>query len=254
MNDLFRLDGTVALITGASSGLGRHFAKTLAGAGASVAVTARRMAELESLAEEIGEAGGRATAISLDVTDSKSVGAAFDATENALGSVTLLVNNAGIGVTRPSLDLTEEEWDQVVDTNLKGAWLTAQEAARRMIRANLGGRIVNVASILGIEPVSQVIGYAASKAALIQLTRALARELGPQEILVNALAPGYVETDLNRAFLASDAGRKMINRFPQRRLAVLEDLDGALLLLASPAGRFITGTVLVVDGGQSLIV
>ena len=251
MSDLFSLDGQCALVTGASGSLGRHFAIVLARAGAAVALAARRLDELEIIAAEIRAAGGAATAIALDVTDAGSIATAFSAAEEKLGPITLLVNNAGVAVTKPLLEYDEADWDKVMDTNLKGAWLVAQEAARRMVEAG-GGNIINIASILGLRVIGGVSAYCASKAGLIHLTKAMALELGPHGVRVNTLAPGYIETDLNRDFFASNAGRSLIERIPHRRLGQLEDLDGSLLLLASDASRYMTGTVVTVDGGHTI--
>jgi len=248
---LFSLDGQCALVTGASGSLGRHFANVLARAGAAVALAARRLDELEIIAAEIRAAGGAATAIALDVTDAGSIATAFSAAEEKLGPITLLVNNAGVAVTKPLLEYDEADWDKVMDTNLKGAWLVAQEAARRMVEAG-GGNIINIASILGLRVIGGVSAYCASKAGLIHLTKAMALELGPHGVRVNTLAPGYMETDLNRDFFASNAGRSLIERIPHRRLGQLEDLDGSLLLLASDASRYMTGTVVTVDGGHTI--
>lgn len=249
MSDLFRLDGRCALVTGGSGSLGRHFADVLARAGAAVAVAARRLDRLETLAAEIGAAGGKAMAVALDVTDAGSIDAAFAAAEEELGPVTVLVNNAGLTVTKPLLEHDEADWDKVMDTNLKGAWLVAREAARRMAAAG-GGNIINIASILGLRVAGTVPAYCASKAGLIHLTRAMALELARDGIRVNALAPGYIETDINRDFFAGEAGQRLIKRIPQRRLGQLEDLDGALLYLASDASRYMTGSVVTVDGGH----
>lgn len=251
MSYLFSLDGQCALVTGASGSLGRHFANVLARAGAAVALAARRLDELEIIAAEIRAAGGAATAIALDVTDAGSIATAFSAAEEKLGPITLLVNNAGVAVTKPLLEYDEADWDKVMDTNLKGAWLVAQEAARRMVEAG-GGNIINIASILGLRVIGGVSAYCASKAGLIHLTKAMALELGPHGVRVNTLAPGYIETDLNRDFFASNAGRSLIERIPHRRLGQLEDLDGSLLLLASDASRYMTGTVVTVDGGHTI--
>ena len=248
MADLFDLTDSVVLVTGASGGLGRHFALTLARAGARVAVGARRAAELQETVDLIGAAGGAALPVDLDVTSASPVREAVKAVVERWGRIDVLVNNAGIVATAPVLDLPEAEWDQVLDTNLKGAWLTAQAVARAMV--GRGGAIINIASILGLRAVAEVSAYAASKAALIHLTRTLALELARHRIRVNALAPGYVETDLNRAFFASDAGQALIRRIPQRRLGRPEDLDGPLLLLASPASAYMSGAVVVVDGGH----
>jgi len=247
----FDLSGRAALVTGASSGLGRHFAIVLARAGAKVALAARRSEALTALAREIESFDGRAVPVRMDVTDKASVSAAIEAAETELGAVHILVNNAGIAVMRPLLEQTEDDWDRVIDTNLKGAFLVAQEVARHMVRLGHGGSIVNVASILGIGALAQLAGYAAAKAGLIQLTKAMAIELARYDIRVNALIPGYVETDLNRDFFASPEGERLVKRIPQRRLARPEDLDGPLLLLASDASRHMTAGAIVVDGGHS---
>jgi NAD(P)-dependent dehydrogenase (short-subunit alcohol dehydrogenase family) len=253
MRDPFDLHGATALVTGASSGLGEHFARTLAAAGAAVAVAARREDRLGALVRDIASAGGRAVAVPMDVTDGASVTAGFEAAAAALGGpIVVTVNNAGVSLPKPSLDLGEADWDQVVDTNLRGAWLVAQAAARRLVAAKRAGRIVNIASIVGLRPIGQLAPYAAAKAGLVHLTRTLAMEWARHGIQVNAIAPGYVETDLNREFWTTPAGRRLVERIPQRRLGRPQDLDGALLLLASDAGAFMTGSVIVVDGGHAV--
>lgn len=246
----FDLQGRIALVTGASSGLGLHFAGALAAAGASVAVAARRTDRLQQTVEAIEAAGGRALAVPADVTELASVRACFAAVEARWGTVDLVVNNAGAAVARPLLEQTEDDWDAVVDTNLKGAWFVAQEGARRMVAAGRPGAIVNIASITGERVAGGVAPYCASKAGLIHLTRAMALELARHGIRVNALAPGYIETELNRDFLASTAGERLQARIPQRRFGRPEELVGPLLLLASDAGAFMTGSVLAVDGGH----
>lgn len=243
------MHGRTALVTGASSGLGLHFAQTLARAGAAVALAARRIDRLEESCRQIEAEGGRAIAVQMDVTSAASIHAAFADATARLGRLDVLVNNAGTTLTKPLLDITEQEWDGVMDTNLKGCFLTAQEAARIMV-AQGGGSIVNVASILGLRVAAQLAPYVASKAALIRLSQAMALELARHGVRVNALCPGYMETDLNRDFFASAAGQALIKRIPQRRLGQLEELDGPLLLLCSDAGAYMTGAVIAVDGGH----
>ena len=244
------LEGRTALVTGANGGLGSHFARTLAQAGAKVAVAARRADSVREVRDAIVSAGGKAEPVALDVTDAASVARAFDQAAAKLGPVTVVINNAGIAVTKPLLEHTEEDWCQVIEVNLNGAWRVAQAAARHMVQHEGGVSIVNIASILGLRVSAQVPSYAASKAALIQLTKAMALELARYRIRVNALAPGYVETGINREFFASDAGQALIKRVPQRRIGRPDELDGALLLLASDAGSYTTGAVLAVDGGH----
>lgn len=246
----FTLENRIALVTGASSGLGEHFAATLAAAGAKIAVAARRVEKLESLVQRLRENGADAMAVSLDVSDAKSVRAAYQQIEENLGTVDLIVNNAGVASTQGFLDVDEATWNEVLDTNLKGAFLVAQEGARRLVQAGKPGCIVNIGSILGERVAGSASPYAASKAGLIQLSKAMALELARHNIRVNALAPGYVITDLNRDFLTSEAGQRLMTRIPQRRFAYPQELDGPLLLLASNAGSYMTGSVLAVDGGH----
>lgn len=252
MGDLFRLDGQKILVTGASSGLGRHFALTLARAGAAVALAARSADKLAEAAAEIGRLGSRAISVPLDVTDASSVREAVARAEAELGGLTTLVNNAGVVVSKPLFEHDENDWDRVMDTNLKGAWLVAQEVARRMVAHAQGGCIINIASILGLRAVGGVPEYSASKAGLIHLTKVMALELARHNIRVNAIAPGYIRTDLNRGFFESEAGQAMVRRIPQRRLGEPGDLEGALLLLASDASRYMTGAIIPVDGGHLL--
>lgn len=244
------LTSKCAFVTGAFGDLGRHFAMTLARAGAKVALAGRRIDEGRKLAERIATDGGTATVVALDVASPASVAHAIVEATRALGPIDILINNAGIAVTRPVLEQTEEDWNNVIDVNLTGAWRVAQAVARHMKDRGKGGSIVNIASILGLRVAAQVPAYVASKAGLIHLTRALALELARHRIRVNALVPGYIETDLNREFFASEPGQTLVKRIPQRRLGKPGHLDGPLLLLASDASEYMTGSTLVIDGGH----
>lgn len=250
MTCIFSLDGSHILVTGASSGLGQHFVQTLANVGARVSLAARRERALAEAVSGIRAHNGQATAVAMDVTDADSIERALDNAEEAFGPVSVLINNAGVTEARPALEVDEAGWEKVLDTNLKGAWLAAQRTARRMVRHRIGGSIVNIASILGLRVAGGVAPYAISKAGVIQMTKALALEWARYGIRVNAIAPGYIETDLNRDFFASSAGQALIKRIPQRRLGEARELDGALILLASNASSYLTGSVIAVDGGH----
>lgn len=247
----WRLDGRRALITGASGGLGLHFANVLAAAGAEVILAARRVDKLQHEAERLRGAGAKAHCVAMDVVDAASVREAFDDAEKVAGGrLDIIVNNAGISGRSFFLNVDEEEWDSVVDTNLKGAYLVAREASKRLVEAQQGGSIINIASILGLRVTGAVSPYCASKGGLIQLTKAMALELARNKIRVNAIAPGYISTDMNSDFWETDQGKKMLARIPQRRLGSPAELDGPLLLLASEAGSYMTGAVIEVDGGH----
>ena len=250
---VFDLDGQTAFITGASSGLGHRFALTLARAGARVALAARRLDRLESLAEEIEGFGGRALCFEVDVTDEASVNAAVDGAETELGAVTVVVNNAGVALPKPAIKHTVEDYDFILDTNLKGAWLVATAAGRRMIQHGHGGTIVNIASMAAFKVLPGLALYAMSKAGVVQMTKALALEWARYGIRVNAIAPGYVETEMNSDYFKTDQGRAELDRTLRKRLAGPEELDGTLLLLTSKASDYITGTVITIDDGQSLV-
>jgi NAD(P)-dependent dehydrogenase (short-subunit alcohol dehydrogenase family) len=247
---LFNLKGRVALVTGASSGLGVRFAEVLAREGAPVALVARRTDRLAAVKTRIEQAGGRAIAIGADVLDRNAMTRAFDEAEKALGTVTILVNNAGVAHSGRAVELPEAEWRRVVGTNLDAVFFWAQEAARRMLAAGTGGAIVNVASVLGFGVSKGTVAYAVAKAGVIQLTKALGLELAFKGVRVNAIAPGWIVTDLNRDYLMSEQGAAITREIPVGRFGEERDLDGALLLLASDAGRFIAGATIVVDGGQ----
>jgi NAD(P)-dependent dehydrogenase (short-subunit alcohol dehydrogenase family) len=246
----FDVRGRVALVTGASSGLGDNFARVLAGAGATVAVAARRSDRLEALVRDIAAAGGKASAVAMDVSDPASVAAGFAAVVESLGAPDIVVNNAGVAQTKASLELTEEDWRGVMGTNLDGVWRVAQAGARAMVAAGKGGSIINIASVLGMRVATNLLAYATAKAGVIQMTEALALEWARYKVRVNAIAPGYVETEINRGFFGTEAGQAMVKRVPQRRIGEPSDLDGALLLLASDASSYMTGATVVVDGGH----
>jgi NAD(P)-dependent dehydrogenase (short-subunit alcohol dehydrogenase family) len=248
--ELFNLKGRVALVTGASSGLGLRFAEVLAEEGAAIALVARRADRLAALKERIEKAGGRAVAIEADVLDRKAMVRAFDQAEQAFGTVTILVNNAGVAHAHRAVDLPEEEWRRVVGTNLDAVFFWAQEAARRMLAAGKHGAIVNIASVLGFGVSKGTVAYATAKAGVIQLTKTLGLELAFKGVRVNAIAPGWIVTELNRDYLLSEQGAAIKREIPVGRFGEERDLDGALLLLVSDAGRFIAGTTIVVDGGQ----
>ncbi len=249
--NIFDLSGHLAVITGGGTGLGKRFAKVLSEAGASVVLCARRTDKLQETAAEINQAGGRALCVPMDVTDAAQVAAGFDAAQ-AFGQISILVNNAGVAGQSMLLDMHETEWDTVLDTNLKGAWLVAREAARRMIAAGTSGSIINIASILGYTAQKGTGPYAASKAGLIQMTRVMALEWAKYKIRANVIAPGYFATDMAEDFLTSETAKNMIKRIPQRRLGCPDQLDGTILLLASDASEYMTGTTIAVDGGHSL--
>jgi len=250
-SELFDLSGRVALVTGASSGLGVRFAEVLAANGAKVVLVARRADRLAAVKAAIEKAGGRAIVAEADVLDRAAMMRAFDAAEKAFGTVTILVNNAGITHADRVAEMPEETWRRVTGTNLDAVLYWAQEAARRMIAARQQGAIVNIASILGYGVSKGVAAYAVAKAGVIQLTKALALELAFKGVRVNAIAPGFVVTEINREYLAGK-GAEMTKHIPVGRIGGTRDLDGALLLLASDAGRFMAGATIVVDGGQML--
>jgi 3-oxoacyl-[acyl-carrier protein] reductase len=249
MSDMFDVSKEVILVTGASQGLGRQFARVLSAHGAAVALAARQTAKLKSLQDEIRGKGGRAVAVQMDVTDTASIAKAIDSAEAALGPVSVLINNAGIAVEKLAVDQTEADWDSVINANLKGAYFAATEMARRMIARKQEGNIVNIASVLGSGVMKFLSPYTISKAGIIQATKAMALELAGNRIRVNALAPGYIDTEMNHEFWSTPAGEKLTKRIPQRRVGAESDLDGAIMLLASSASRYMTGSVVTVDGG-----
>jgi 3-oxoacyl-[acyl-carrier protein] reductase len=248
--EIFSLAGKTALVTGASSGLGVRFAECLAENGAAVVAVARRPDRLKTVTAAIEKSGGKAIAVEADVQDRAAMRRAFDAAEKAFGTVTILVNNAGVVSSGRAVDLPEEEWRRVLSTNLDAVFYWAQEAARRMLAAGQSGAIVNIASVLGFGVDKGVIAYATAKAGVVQLTKALALELAFKGIRVNAIAPGWIMTDMNRDYLAGERGAVLKRNIPIARFGEERDLDGPLLLLVSDAGRFVTGATIVADGGQ----
>jgi 3-oxoacyl-[acyl-carrier protein] reductase len=249
---LFDLTGHVAMVTGASGGLGLRFAQVLAANGAAVALVARRADKLRDAKAAIEQDGGRAIAIEADVLDAAAMTRAFDEAEAALGTVTVLVNNAGVAQAVRAIDMSAAEWRRVLGTNLDSVFLWSQEAARRMLAANKPGSIVNIASVLGFGVAKGVAAYATAKAGVVQLTKALAMELTFKGIRVNAIAPGWFVTDINRDYLESSAAAGLKRDIPAGRFGADGDLDGALLLLVSNAGGYISGATIVVDGAQSV--
>ena len=248
--DMFNLTGQVALVTGASSGLGHHFAQVLANAGAVVVLAARRVNALQETKELIEAAGGQAIVVPCDLTEPDSVVCAVASAEEAAGPIRILVNNAGVTDTGLFVETSQDDWNAIIETNLNGSARVSRAVAQRMIAKQTGGSILNVASILGLRVAGQVAAYSASKAGLIQLSKSMALELACYNIRVNALCPGYIETELNRVFFSKQAGQSLIKRIPQRRLGKLEELSGPLLLLCTDAGSYITGATLSVDGGH----
>jgi NAD(P)-dependent dehydrogenase (short-subunit alcohol dehydrogenase family) len=245
-----RLDGKTALVTGASSGLGRRFAEVLADAGAAVALCARRTDRLEDLARAIRAAGGRAEPIAMDVADTASIRAAVAEAERRMGPIGILVNNSGVGGEGRLMDVDEEVFDQTFGVNVRGAFFVAQAVARRMAETG-GGRIVNIASVAGLKPIGGIGVYSMSKAAVVMMTRAMATEWARRGIDVNAICPGYISTEINERHWETEGGRKLIERLPRRRLGRPEDLDALLLLLCSDAGGFVNGAVVSADDGMA---
>ena len=250
MKHYFDLSDKTALITGASKGIGRQFSLSLAAAGATVVLTGRSIEPLQALALEINSSGGRAIAQAMDVTDPHSVENAISLIEEKAGAIDILVNNAGITSVSSSFEQSYDDWNAVLQTNVSGAWLTSIAVARRMRDKKSPCSIINIASILGIRVVANLAAYNASKAALIQLTKSLALEFAPYAIRVNAIAPGYIATEMNQSFFQGPAGKAMIRRIPQGRIGQVEDLVAPLLLLASDASSYMTGSVIAVDGGH----
>jgi NAD(P)-dependent dehydrogenase (short-subunit alcohol dehydrogenase family) len=246
------LKGQVAVVTGASGGLGAHFARLLASCGAAVALTARRVDKIEAVAQQIRAGGGNAIALPLDVAEAETIGPALDAIVAELGGLHILVNNAGVGGEGLALDISIETFDSTFAVNVRGSFFAAREAARRMIAAGVEGRIVNIASIASHTVLPGLSAYCGSKAAVAMLTKSLAREWARRGIAVNALCPGYIETDINASWWPTEGGQRQLKGFPRRRLMAAEDLDAAFLMLAGPAAGAITGSVITIDDGQSL--
>ena len=247
MKDIFNLDGKTAIVTGASSGLGKHFAKTLSEAGANLVICARRIQNLEKLKDEID---GEVLVLPLDVTSEESVSNFFSKVESSIGSADILINNAGTSDPKRFKDLDEESWNYVLETNLNGAYRVAKNFTDHLIKDNKGGSIINIASILGLRVGLNLASYATAKAGLVQLTKSMALELARSKVRVNAIAPGYILTEINDDFFATTDGQNYIKNIPMNRLGLESDLDGVLLLLSSEASSFMTGSIIPVDGGH----
>jgi NAD(P)-dependent dehydrogenase (short-subunit alcohol dehydrogenase family) len=251
------LSGRVALVTGASSGLGAQFAKTLAAAGAGVVLAARRVERLKTLRAEIEAADGDAHVVGMDVTDLDSIRAAVAHAETEMGTIDILVNNSGVSTTQRLTDVSAEDYDYVMNTNARGAFFVAQEVAKRMIARSkgaapgtfTGGRIVNVASMAGLRVLSQIGVYAMSKAAVVHMTRAMALEWGRHGINVNAICPGYIDTEINHHHWQTEAGQKLVQMLPRKRLGKPSDLDTTLLMLCANESHFVNGAVIAADDG-----
>jgi hypothetical protein len=254
------LSGRVALVTGASSGLGEQFAKTLAKAGAAVVLAGRRVERLKTLHAEIEAGGGDAHVVRLDVTDHDSIKAAVAHAETEVGTIDILVNNSGVSTTQKLVDVTEDDYDFIFDTNTKGAFFVAQEVGKRMLaRAKgsapgtfTGGRIVNIASMAGVRVLSQIGVYCMSKAAVVHMTRAMALEWGKFGINVNALCPGYIDTEINHQHWKTDAGKRLIDMLPRKRIGKPQDLDSVLMMLVANESHFINGAVIQADDGFAI--
>ena len=250
------LTGQVAFVTGASSGLGLRFARILAQNGASVALAARRTDRIESEAEAIRSSGGRAVAVTLDVSDAAMIAPAMDEAEAALGPISILINNAGVGGQGLLMDIPLETWDETFNVNVRGVFLCGREAARRMMASGVAAekraRIVNIASVHAYAMLPGIGAYCASKAGVGMLTEVMAREWARAEIAVNAICPGYILTDINTDWFDTEPGAKQLKGFPRRRLVDDEALDAALVMLTGPAAKFITGSSFTIDDGQML--
>jgi NAD(P)-dependent dehydrogenase (short-subunit alcohol dehydrogenase family) len=248
----FSLAGRVALVTGASSGFGAHFATVLARAGAKVACVARRRDRVDALAGSLRDIGAQAVGCAMDVTDLASIRAGFDTVEAVIGTVDLLINNAGLSAPAPFPQMTDEQWSSVLDVNLSAPYRVSREMCQRLIAKGQPGAIIHIASILGHLAKAMFLNYGTTKGALINLTQAMALDLLPHRIRVNAIAPGYFPTEMTNPFFETDAGKKEIAALPPGRLGRLDELDGPLLLLASDASSYMNGSVLTVDCGHSI--
>jgi NAD(P)-dependent dehydrogenase (short-subunit alcohol dehydrogenase family) len=253
MSDIFDISGRVAIVTGASSGIGMHMAKFLASRGARVAAVARQMDKLEAVVEEISANGGEALAIRCDVADDTSIHDCIASVNSKWGAPRILLNNAGVSVIKDALSVTREDWDRVIGTNLNGAWVMAQACARQMVEAD-GGSIINITSLAGsCRTLANASPYTTAKAGLTWLTKVMAIELATRNVRINAIAPGLFNTNLGGTDPETTRKRRaaMIERIPARRVGELPELEGPVLLLASDASSYITGSVMVVDGGYS---